>query len=131
MPWDSRHASFPVGDRAEREHRLSGGTWVPAVDIRESPASYVVVAELAGLGPADFAVAATPATLTLSGRRPARPIAGSQYLRVERGQGEFSRTFTFPDPLDTSRISADFRDGLLTITIPRRVPDANRRIEIG
>lgn len=131
MPWDSRHATFPIGDRAERERRLSGGTWVPAVDIRETPASYVVVAELAGLGPGDFEVSATLTTLTLSGRRPARPAAGSQYLRVERGQGEFSRTFSFPDPLDAGRIAAEFRDGLLSITIPRGLTDPNRRIEIG
>ena len=57
--------------------------------------------------------------LTLSGVRRERDAACEQYHRVERGHGSFSRTFQLPVPVDAERITADLRDGVLTVTCPK------------
>jgi HSP20 family protein len=104
---------------------------MPPVDVYETAGDYVVTAELPGFTAADFKVSATADTLTLSGRRPAPNVPNPQYLRVERGQGDFSRTFNFPEPIDVSRVAADFRDGLVTITVPKADAAGARKIDIG
>jgi len=97
----------------------SGASWVPAVDLHETPTRYVLTAEVPGLASSDIDVRVTPNSVTIAGRRPSLPIEIRQFLRIERGQGDFSRTFSFADAIDPSGIGADLSDGVLTVTIPR------------
>ena len=72
---------------------------------------------------------ATDESLTVSGRRVGDP-QGGRFLHVERGYGEFSRAFAFPDRIAVRGIAADFRNGLLTITVPKLPPPAAQRIDV-
>lgn len=108
----------------------SGSSWVPPVDLHETTSHYLLTAEVPGLAPGDVQVRVTPNSVTISGRRPALPIEPRQFLRIERGQGDFARTFTFAGALDPSGIVADLTDGVLTVTIPRAA-DSTVKIDIG
>ena len=66
----------------------------------------------------------------LQGRRDAR-VACEQYHQVERGHGEFSRTFRLPSDIDAERIAADLKDGVLTVVVPKLAGAAPRRVTIG
>jgi HSP20 family protein len=128
MPWDSMHdlVSLP-GRLADR----SGGVWAPPVDLYETADRYVLIAEVPGFSSADFTINATSDSLTISGRRPPLDVEAQQYLRLERGQGDFSRTFSFPEAIGTGDIGAQLRDGLLTVTIPKADCSSPRRVDIG
>jgi HSP20 family protein len=67
--------------------------------------------------------------LTIQGRRDAR-VPCEQYHQVERGHGEFSRTFALPPTVDVEKINADLRDGVLTITIPKSPASGPRRVDV-
>lgn len=104
--------------------------WAPPIDLYETPDRYVVVVELAGLRREDFEIRVERDTLLLRGERPSRGIPAEQYHRVERGHGAFTRTFEFPQPIDGGQVAAEFRDGLLTITLPKAASPEPRRIAV-
>jgi HSP20 family protein len=128
MAFDSRRDHLDLPDHGLA--RPTGG-WTPPVDVYETDTVYVLAAELPGLSPSDVAVSVAGTALTLAGRRPPGDIVARQFLRLERGQGEFRRTFTFPDAIDAGAIAADFADGVLTVTVPKAGRLASRRIDIG
>jgi HSP20 family protein len=116
----------------ERMNRLAGADapgWSPPVDIYETAGEYVVTAELPGMGRDDIQIQVREGKLVVKGVRPSRNAACEQYHRVERGRGSFSRTFTLPAPIEIQRVTADLRDGVLTITIPKS-GSSPRRIEV-
>lgn len=117
----------------ERRQPASGGRWAPPADVFETPDAYVVVIELSGLAPGDFEVQATDESLTVSGRRAGAPgeAGAGRFLHVERGYGEFSRAFAFPERIAVRGIAADFRHGLLTVQVPKDpAPQAQQRIDV-
>jgi HSP20 family protein len=116
----------------ERLNRLAGEHapgWVPAVDLYETADSYVIAVELPGLSRDDFQISVQDGKLVLKGHRRPTAAANEQYHRVERGHGQFSRSFALPQPIDEQAIAADLRDGILSVTVPKVAP-ATRRIEI-
>jgi HSP20 family protein len=115
----------------ERLRRAPGGStgWSPPVDVYETPAQYVLVVELAGLSASDFEVHATDERVTVSGQR-GGGAGGGRFIHVERGHGGFSRTFAFPQRVEVSGVHADFRDGLLTVTVPKVARPIAQRIEV-
>ena len=116
----------------ERLHLLSGMDapgWMPPVDLHETPDRYVLTAELSGLSRDDVQIQVQDGKLFLRGRRPAGTVTCEQYQRVERGHGQFSRTFALPEAVDVDAIQADLEDGILTIWIPKASP-SERRIEV-
>jgi HSP20 family protein len=132
MPsWDHLSDLLVMHERGVAQRGpASGSSWVPPVDLHETPAHYVLSAEVPGLTAGDVDVHVTPNSVTISGRRPGSCRETRQFLRIERGQGEFSRTFTFSDAIEASGIGADLKDGVLTVTIPRTGAGA-RKIEVG
>lgn len=128
MVWDPIHDLIGYGDRDIERHANRG--WVPPVDIYETADHYVLVAELPGFGPTDFTVSATAGSVTLSGSRPPLDVGAPQFLRIERGQGDFSRTFSFPEAISMPGIEADLREGLLTVIVPKAAFVAPQRIDI-
>jgi len=104
--------------------------WTPPVDLHETASEYVLTAELPGLSQDNLQIQVRDARLTIAGTRRERPAACEQYHRVERGHGSFSRTFHLPQPVDSSRITAELRDGVLTVVCPKAVEGAARRIDI-
>ena len=105
------------------------GGWVPPVDIHETTDHYVITAELPGLKREDIRIHAEDGRVTLEGVRPDKGSC-EQYHRIERGHGAFSRTFQLPAPVDSERIEAGLRDGILTVTCPKLSDPSPRRVHV-
>lgn len=118
--------SEPI-ERLDRHSDRDGAGWLPPVDVYETPDRYIVTAELPGMVRRDIEIDAHEEGLTLRGRRSDAGVPAHAYVRIERGQGAFERRFMFADPIDVEQIAAEFRDGVLTITIPKA---ASKRIAV-
>jgi HSP20 family protein len=108
------------------------GDWVPPVDIYENEAGEVVIkAELPGLSKEDIDLRVENNTLTIRGeRRREQSVKDEQYHRVERAYGAFSRSFSLPATVDAGRVSADYRDGLLSVVLPVKEEAKPRQIQV-
>jgi len=108
-----------------------GGSWAPAVDIYEQEGNIVLTAELAGLDPKDVDVRVENNVLTLRGERKWNDdVSRDSYHRVERAYGTFTRSFTLPSVVDTEKIKADFKDGILRLTLPKKEEAKPKQISI-
>ncbi len=113
------------------EPSLLQGSWVPLADVVETPEAYEVELELPGLGRDDVAVQAQGDELVVRGER--RPDLGSQpqsFHRLERRYGPFSRSFRFPEEIDSDRITAEFDDGLLRLRLPKARAAPTTRVKV-
>jgi len=131
MQWDQVHDLLALQDRLDQ---LLGGAapgWSPPVDLFETEDCYVVTVELPGLARDDVQIEAQEDRLVLSGLRPVPSVAPQRCHQIERGHGAFSRTFVFAHPIDVDRITADVRQGVLTITVPKKRHTNSRRIKVG
>jgi HSP20 family protein len=110
----------------------SGQAWVPAVDVFESDdREFVIKAELPDMKREDIGVTFEDGTLTLKGERKAEhETSRHRFHRLERQYGAFSRSFTLPASVDGSRISASYKDGVLTVRLPQRDEAKPKQIEI-
>jgi HSP20 family protein len=127
--WDPIRDLLAIQQRLDRfAPGLSG--WKPPVDLHETPGHYVVTAELPGLSREELQIHVHDGRLTLTGQRQTRDAACEQYHRIERGHGGFSRTFHLPIPVDADAITADLRDGVLTVMCPKASDATARRIRI-
>jgi HSP20 family protein len=108
------------------------GNWVPAVDIFETPNHDLIVrAELPGLNREDIEVTVENGTLVLKGEKKFdAEVKEEQYRRVERTYGTFHRSFTLPNTVDTSKVGADFKNGVLTVKLPFREEAKPRTINV-
>jgi HSP20 family protein len=108
------------------------GAWAPAVDIFETEAHDLVVrAELPGLNREDIEVKIENSTLVLKGEKKFdAEVKEEQYRRVERTYGTFHRSFTLPTTVDPSKVSADFKNGVLTVKLPFREEAKPRTISV-
>ena len=105
--------------------------WSPAVDIHEEAKQFVVRADLPGVKPADIEITAEKGVLSLRGARNfEQQNDDGHYSRVERVSGKFVRTFTLPDNVQTDAIKAQFKDGVLELTIPKVAKVEPRKIEV-
>jgi HSP20 family protein len=112
------------------EHVAAGPQgWAPAVDLCETADAFIVTAELPGLTREQVRIDVQDGRLTLQGRRDAR-VPCEQYHQVERGHGEFARTFPLPPTVDTANIAADLRNGVLTIIVPKLAERGPRRVDV-
>jgi HSP20 family protein len=96
------------------------GRWAPAVDIAEDDQKYVITAELAGTAKDDVHVEVHENVMTIRGeKRSEREEKKEQSRWVERSYGSFSRSFTLPANAAADRVNASFKDGVLTIELPK------------
>ena len=94
--------------------------WSPSVDIAETDSGFEVRAELPGVKQEDVNVSVRDNVLTLRGeKRQEETDEGKNYRRVERHYGSFQRAFTLPPNVDAEAITAAYRDGVLTLTVPK------------
>jgi HSP20 family protein len=128
--WDPIRDLLAIQQRLDRFAPGPAG-WVPPVDLQELPDGYVLTAEVPGLEREDLDITLHDGRLTVSGVRRERSQPCEQFHRVERGHGSFSRTFTLPVTVDAERVSADLRDGVLTVVCPKSIDVTGRRISIG
>src|SRR5438445_13164429 len=94
--------------------------WTPLADITEDDMEYVIKAELPELKREDVKVTVENGVLTISGERKfEKEEKKKKYHRVERGYGTFMRSFTLPDDADGKKVKAEFKNGLLTVHLPK------------
>ena len=123
------------GDAYTRRHDddlTKRGEWFPAVDIYENANQEIVLkAELPGIVREDIDVRVENNTLTLRGERKRdTEVKQEQFHRVERSYGSFSRSFSLPSRIDTDQVRAEFKDGVLAITLPVKAEAKPRQIEV-
>ncbi|WP_444995997.1 Hsp20/alpha crystallin family protein [Aliikangiella sp. IMCC44359] len=94
--------------------------WAPSVDIVENEENFVIKAELAGVPKEDIKVEIDSNVLTLSGERKTE-VKDEKRHRIERFYGSFSRSFSLPDNIDEESIKAESKDGILSLTLPKKV----------
>ncbi len=106
--------------------------WVPAVDIYETDSHEVVIkAELPDVKKEDIGVTVENNVLTLTGeRKQEQSTKREQFQRIERRFGGFSRSFTLPTSVDAGQIAASYKDGVLTIRLPRREEAKPKQISV-
>jgi HSP20 family protein len=113
------------------EETLPLTTWVPACDIYETDKEIVVKAELPGLKKEDVFVSLDNNVLMIRGERKFEgEVKRENFHRVERTYGEFLRSFTLPTFIDSNKILAEFKDGLLMVTLPKREEAKPKQIEV-
>lgn len=121
----------PFGVRYLDDEGLSRGSWVPAVDIAEEGEKMVVRAELPGIPEKDIEIQFENGVLTIRGEKKfEKKDEESNYYRIERSYGTFTRSFTLPRSVDPDGISASYRDGILEVTIPKKEEARPRQIKI-
>jgi HSP20 family protein len=118
------------GSRRE-DDLMSSGTWMPAVDIYEIDGSLVLKAELPDMRREEIDVTVENNTLTIRGERKlADDIKQESFHRIERAYGKFMRSFALPPTVDAVKIGAEYRNGVLSVTLPFREETKPRTINV-
>jgi len=113
------------------EGELSTRTWAPPVDIYENGDSLVLKAELPGINPDEVEIRVEDNTLYLKGERKfEKEVKEQNYHRVERSYGTFTRTFSLPNSIDADKVTANYQDGVLTLTMPKKEEAKPKTIKI-
>ena len=116
----------------DRTAAMQPGPFLPAVELRETPDAFTFRVELAGVKEEDVEISLTGNRLTISGQRmEEKRDEKDRYLSHEFSYGSFSRAFSLPRGTDSDNVRADMKDGVLTITVPKRPEDQPRKIPIG
>ena len=98
----------------------AGGAWAPKLDVSETKDAYMVKAEIPGVDQKDLSVSLQNQILTIKGEKhQEKEEKDEKYHRVERSWGEFTRAIALPGAADTEKVNATFKDGVLTITLPK------------
>ncbi|HMD06257.1 MAG TPA: Hsp20/alpha crystallin family protein [Candidatus Acidoferrum sp.] len=106
-------------------------SWAPAVDIYETEHELVVKADLPDIDPKDLDIRVENNILTIRGERKfEKKVNQDNYLRVERAYGSFSRTFALANTVNAEAINADYQNGVLTLTIPKREEAKPKQIKV-
>lgn len=120
-----------VAPRSGNRDEVSFGAWNPNVDIFEDKDKLVLEAELPGMKRDDFELSVENNVITLKGeRRFEKKTNEDNYHRVERSYGSFTRSFTLPQTVSSEGAEAEFKDGILKVTLPKREETKARKIEI-
>jgi HSP20 family protein len=127
--WDPFRDLIRIQHGLERLAASGPHGWAPAVDLCETADAFIFSAELPGLSREQVRIDVQENRVTLQGRREAR-VSCEQYHQVERGHGEFMRTFVLPQPVNADAVHADLADGVLTITVPKKPVEAPRQVEV-
>ncbi len=105
---------------SEDSNVTDNASWTPTVDISETENGYEIHAELPGVTEKDVNISVTDNLLTIKGeKRSEEKTEGKNIHRVERQYGSFQRSFTLPRQVNTSEIKAGYKDGILSLTIPK------------
>ncbi len=113
------------------EKDLISGTWTPAVDIYETENAVVLTAELPGMEEKDIQLKIEDNNLVLKGERKfEKETKEENYYRVERAYGSFYRSFTIPTAVDQEKITAEYNNGVLKVTMPKKEEIKPKEIKI-
>ena len=120
-----------VASNGDRKEAISVATWSPLVDITEDDEEYVVKAEIPDMKKEDINIKVHDDVLTLSGERKyEKEETGKKFHRIERAYGRFMRSFALPEDADASKISAEYREGMLRVHLPKSEQAQKKAIEV-
>jgi HSP20 family protein len=120
-----------IGFLPEGEENISLSTWAPICDIFENENEVVVKAELPGLNKENVKVGVENNVLTIYGERKfEEETKRENYHRLERSYGDFIRRFTLPNYVDVGKIRAEFKEGVLNVTLPKRAEVKPKQVEV-
>ena len=119
-------------DASRSDEGLTAGGWVPAIDIYQNGDQEVVLkAELPDMNREDIDLTVDKGTLTIKGERKlSTEVKEEQYHRIERRYGAFSRSFSLPSTVDTGKVAAEYKNGVLTVRLPLREEAKPRQIKV-
>jgi HSP20 family protein len=121
---------FPVRSETNRE-ALTVADWMPSVDIAEDDKEYLIKAEIPEVDKKDVKVTLQDNVLTIQGeRKQETEHNGKRYHRVERSYGMFSRAFTLPEDAAEDTTKAEFKDGMLTVHVPKSARPKPKAMEV-
>lgn len=114
-----------------QEEQIAVPEWAPLVDISEDDKEYLIKAELPEVKRENVKVTAEEGTLTITGERKfEKEEKGKKYHRVERSYGSFVRNFSLPDDASPAKVSADFKDGVLSVHLGKTQKAKPQQIEV-
>jgi HSP20 family protein len=116
-------------ERSSDDSSLSA--WAPSVDIYETEHELVVKADLPDIDPKDLDIRVENNILTIRGERKfEKKVNEENYLRVERSYGSFARSFTLASTVNSDAIKAEYQNGVLTLTVPKREEAKPKQIKV-
>ena len=121
----------PMATDGEKKEAISVTEWSPLVDISEDDKEYIVKAEIPEMKKEEIKINVHDDVLTVSGERKyEKEEKGKKYHRVERAYGSFMRSFVLPENADGSKISAEYKDGVLKVHLPKSEQAKKKAIEV-
>src|SRR5574341_446185 len=142
MRWDPFRELEEVSDRLNRmfarpatrtngKETMTVADWTPTVDISETDGEYQIKAEIPDVKKEDVKVTVEDGVLTIQGeRKQEKEEKGKRYHRIERSYGSFMRSFELPENVDSAKAKAEFKDGLLTLSLPKTEKAKSKSLEI-
>lgn len=113
------------------EPGLTATEWLPLVDITEDAHEYLITTELPGVAKAAVKVRVQDGVLVISGERKfEKETTDRKHHRIERAYGSFARRFTLPEDADSAKVTAEFREGVLTVHLPKDQDAQPKSIEV-
>ncbi len=119
---------LPFWSNFGRQSQLFSG-WSPALDLYQNNDDVIALVELPGMRKEDIEISLHDGTLTISGERKSETSDGAAE-RTERYVGKFRRSITLPARVDASKVSATYRDGILTVTLPKAEEAKPKQIQV-
>ncbi|MFM7101949.1 MAG: Hsp20/alpha crystallin family protein [Verrucomicrobiota bacterium] len=120
-------ARMPVPEKES----MSIAQWAPSVDISETDKEWLVKADLPEVKKEDVKVTVEDGVLSITGERKfEKEVKDKKYHRIERSYGNFVRSFTLPDHADPARVAAEFKDGVLTVKLPKTERALSKTVDV-
>ena len=119
---------LPFVANSHRQDLFSG--WSPALDLYQNNDNVIAVLELAGMRKQDIEISLHDGTLSIAGERRSQSRNGERAERSERYVGSFRRSISLPARVDAQKVSATYRDGILTVTLPKAEEAKPKRINV-
>ncbi len=120
---------LPFFSGGARQAQLFTG-WTPALDLYQINDNVVAVVELPGMRKEDIEISLHDGTLTVAGERQGTPSEDEKAERTERFSGKFRRSVTLPTHIEAGKVSANYKDGILTVTLPKAEEAKPKKIEV-
>ena len=120
---------LPFWQNFGRQAQLFSG-WSPALDLYQNTDNVIAIVELPGMRKEDIDISLHDGMLTISGERETSASNGENAERTERFSGKFRRSITIPTRVDAGKVSATYKDGILTITLPKAEEAKPKQIKV-
>lgn len=121
---------FPSRVEPSRE-LLTMADWTPSVDISETDTAYVIKGEIPGVNKEDVKINIEAGMITIRGeRKQEKEEKDKKFHRIERSYGSFMRSFRLPDNVDETAVKAEFKDGMINVTLPKSAKTKAKSIDV-